>query len=114
MSSGRLSAPPELLELVMACKSTRFQEFWRIRLPYSIPYIFSGLKVAITLSVVGAVVGEFVAADQGLGYLITTATAFFKTSLAFGAMVILSLMGVVLFQLVVKIGRASCRERVCK
>lgn len=101
IASGLLAAPPELLELVRACKATRFQEFWRIRLPYAVPYIFSGLKVAITLSVVGAVVGEFVAADQGLGYLITTATAFFKTPLAFGSMVVLSLLGIILFQSVV-------------
>ena len=100
MTSGLLAAPAELIELVRACRATRMQEFFRIRLPYAVPFIFSGLKVAITLSVVGAVVGEFVAADKGLGYLITTSTAFFKTPVAFGAMAILSLLGIVFFQLI--------------
>lgn len=100
MTAGLLAAPPELIELVRACRATRMQEFFRIRLPYAVPFIFSGLKVAITLSVVGAVVGEFVAADKGLGYLITTSTAFFKTPVAFGAMAILSLLGIVFFQVI--------------
>ena len=74
---------------------------WRIRLPYAIPFIFAGLKVAISLAVVGAVVAEFVNADAGLGFLIVTSTAFFKVPVAFGALIILSVMGVVLFQIVV-------------
>lgn len=65
----------------------------------------SGLKVAITLSVVGAVVGEFVNADRGLGFLIVSASAFFQVPVAFGALVLLSLMGVVLFQIIVVIER---------
>ena len=56
---------------------------------------------AITLSVVGAVVGEFVNADRGLGYLIVTSTAFFQVPLAWGALVLLSLLGIILFQAVV-------------
>ena len=55
--------------------------------------------------VIGAVVGEFVAADRGLGYLITSSSAFFRTPLAFGAVVMLSIMGIVLFQLVVIVER---------
>ncbi|MEN5253377.1 ABC transporter permease [Alcaligenes aquatilis] len=106
MTAGLLAAPPELIELVRACRATRMQEFFRIRLPFAVPFIFSGLKVAITLSVVGAVVGEFVAADQGLGYLITTSTAFFKTPVAFGAMAILSVLGIVFFQVI------SAAERI--
>ena len=78
---------------------------YHIRLPYAVPFIFSGLKVAIALAVVGAVVGEFVNADEGLGYLIITATAFFKTPVAFGALILLSIMGIVLFQVVVIIER---------
>jgi NitT/TauT family transport system permease protein len=66
-----------------------------------VPFIFSGLKAAITLSVVGAVVGEFVNADRGLGYLIVTSTAFFQVPLAWGALVLLSLLGIILFQAVV-------------
>lgn len=102
---GLLAVPDELIELGRSLKASKFQELYRIRLPYAVPFIFSGLKVAIALAVVGAVVGEFVNADKGLGYMIITATAFFKVPVAFGALILLSIMGVVLFQVVVIIER---------
>jgi NitT/TauT family transport system permease protein len=105
IAAGITSVPPELIELGRACKATYWRELWRIRLPYAMPFVFSGLKAAITLSVVGAVVGEFVNADRGLGYLIQTSTAFFRVPLAWGALVLLSLMGIVLFQIVVIVER---------
>lgn len=104
-AAGLLAVPPELIELGRACRATRLKELLRIRLPYAIPFIFSGLKAAITLSVVGAVVAEFVNADRGLGYLIVTSTAFFKVPLAWGALILLSVMGIVLFQAVVIVER---------
>src|SRR5215831_5862288 len=67
IAAGIAAVPPELIELGRACKASRWRELWRIRLPYAVPFVFSGLKAAITLSVVGAVVGEFVNADRGLG-----------------------------------------------
>jgi NitT/TauT family transport system permease protein len=102
---GLLAVPPDLLELGRSYRASRLQELYRIRLPYSVPFIFSGLKVAIALSVVGAVVAEFVNADRGLGYLIITSTAFFQVPVAFGALILLSVMGIVLFQAVVVIER---------
>ena len=102
---GLMAVPDELIELGRSLKASKLQELYRIRLPYAVPFIFSGLKVAITLAVVGAVVGEFVNADKGLGYMIITATAFFKTPVAFGCLVLLSIMGVVLFQIIVIIER---------
>ena len=104
IAAGITSVPPELIELGRACKASRWRELWRIRLPYAVPFVFSGVKAAITLSVVGAVVGEFVNADKGLGYLIVTSTAFFQVPLAWGALVLLSLLGIILFQ--AEIGRA--------
>jgi NitT/TauT family transport system permease protein len=101
IAAGITSVPPELIELGRACRASRWRELWRIRLPYAVPFIFSGLKAAITLSVVGAVVGEFVNSDKGLGYLIVTSTAFFQVPLAWGALVLLSLMGIILFQAIV-------------
>ena len=101
IATGLLSVPPELIELSRACRASKLSELLRIRLPYAIPFIFAGLKVAISLAVVGAVVAEFVNADAGLGFLIQTSTAFFKVPVAFGALIILSVMGVVLFQVVV-------------
>ena len=102
---GLVAVPDELIELGRSFKASKLQELYRIRLPYAVPFIFSGLKVAIALAVVGAVVGEFVNADKGLGYMIITATAFFKTPVAFGSLILLSVMGVVLFQIVVIIER---------
>ena len=103
--AGLLAVPAELIELGRACRATRVKELLRIRLPYAIPFVFSGLKAAIALSVVGAVVAEFVNADRGLGYLIVTSTAFFRVPLAWGALVLLSVMGIVLFQAVVIVER---------
>jgi NitT/TauT family transport system permease protein len=105
VASGLVSVPPDLIELGRACRANRWTELWRIRLPYAVPFIFSGLKAAIALAVVGAVVAEFVNADAGLGYLIQTSTAFFKVQLAWGALIILSIMGIVLFQMIVAIER---------
>lgn len=98
--AGLLAAPPELIELGRSCRAGRLQELLRIRLPFAVPFVFGGLKVAAALSVVGAVVAEFVGADAGLGYLIQTSMAFFRTPLAFGAVVILAILGILLFQAV--------------
>jgi NitT/TauT family transport system permease protein len=98
--AGLMATPPELVELGRACRAGRMQELLRIRLPFAVPFVFGGLKVAAALSVVGAVVAEFVGADAGLGYLIQTSMAFFRTPLAFSAVVILAIMGIVLFQAV--------------
>ncbi len=98
--AGLLATPPELIELGRACRAGRFQQMIRIRLPFAVPFVFGGLKVAAALSVVGAVVAEFVGADAGLGYLIQTSMAFFRTPLAFAAVVTLAIMGMVLFVVV--------------
>lgn len=105
IATGLMSVPRELIELGRSYRISLWQELLRIRLPYAVPMIFSGLKVAITLCVVGAVVGEFVNADKGLGFLIVSASAFFQVPVAFGALLLLSIMGVVLFQIVVVIER---------
>lgn len=103
--AGLLATPPELIELGRACRAGRIQGLLRIRLPFAVPFVFGGLKVAAALSVVGAVVAEFVGADAGLGYLIQTSMAFFRTPLAFSAVVILAIMGIVLFQAVALVER---------
>ena len=100
-AAGLSATPRELIELGRSLQATRLKELFRIRLPFAIPFVFSGLKMAITFSVIGAVVGEFVAADRGLGYLMTSSLAFFNTPLGYGAIVILSLLAIVLFQTVV-------------
>jgi len=105
VATGLLTVPKDLIELGRSYRGSWWQILWRIRLPYAVPMIFGGLKVAVTLSVVGAVVGEFVNADAGLGYFIVTSTAFFETPLAYSSLILLSLMGIALFQLMVIVER---------
>jgi NitT/TauT family transport system permease protein len=97
-ATGLSSTPSELVELSQSMGASWFKQLIDIRMPSAVPFIFSGLKISMTLSVVGAVVGEFVAAERGLGYLIYTSTAYFHVSIGFGAMIVLSFIGLALFQ----------------
>jgi NitT/TauT family transport system permease protein len=98
--SGLTSMPAELGELARSLSASRPQTFVKLRIPWALPQIFIGLKVGITLAVVGAVVGEFSGGDQGLGYVILASGASADTALAFAAMTLLGVMSVVLFYLV--------------
>ena len=71
--------------------------FRRLRVPIATPHLFTGCKIAITFAVIGAVIGEFVAAQEGLGYLILISTAQSQTPLAFAAIILLTVISVVLF-----------------
>jgi NitT/TauT family transport system permease protein len=104
-AAGLQSAPTELIELSRSLRAGRRREYLQIRLPCAVPYIFSGLKVSITLAVIGSVVGEFVASDQGLGYLILISTSFFKVAQSFAALGVLVASSLILFQLVVLLRR---------
>src|SRR5215475_13316109 len=66
---GLREVEPDLIDLVRALKGSRWQIFTKIQLPGALPYIFSGMKVAAILAVAGAIVGEFLGSDRGLGYL---------------------------------------------
>jgi len=79
---------------------SEWQIFWKIRMPNALPYIFGGMKISITLAVVGAVVGEFVGGDAGLGYLLMVANGSMDTQLLFAGIVALTVLGVALFLLV--------------
>ncbi len=96
-ATGLKSTPAELVELSRSLPSSPLQEFVRFRFPWSLPYVFVGLKVAIALAVIGAVVGEFVGATEGLGYVIVASGQTADTTLAFAAVVLLSVMSIVLF-----------------
>jgi NitT/TauT family transport system permease protein len=89
--------PPELIELSRSLKASMRREMLDVRLPAAIPYIFASLKVASTLVVTGAVVAEFVAADQGIGYVVVVSTSSFKMAMAFAALVVLVLLSLILF-----------------
>ena len=94
---GFKSVEPEMIDLARSMKASRLQTFMRISLPQAMPAIFSGLKVSVTLAVVGAVVGEFVGSNSGIGYVLQIANGNFDLPLMFAALVVLSMIGVVLF-----------------
>jgi NitT/TauT family transport system permease protein len=97
---GLRSMSSEMLDLARSMGASRTQIFTRFRLPTSLPYLFSGLKVAATLAIAGAVVGEFVGADKGLGYLLLVTNSNMETSLMFATLVALTFIGLVFFYLV--------------
>jgi NitT/TauT family transport system permease protein len=97
---GLRSVEPEMLHLARSMGAGERKIFMKIRLPSALPNMFAGLKVAVTLAVVGAIVGEFIQADRGLGYALQQATSVLNTRLAFATIVILAVVGIVLFALV--------------
>ena len=99
-TTGLALAPPELISLSKSLKASGWRELWDIRLPYAVPHIFSGLKVASTLVVTGAVVGEFVAAERGLGYLVLFSTSNFDVATAFVCLGLLVGFSLLLFSCV--------------
>ncbi|MEI8406148.1 MULTISPECIES: ABC transporter permease [unclassified Kribbella] len=96
-AQGMKSTPVELVELLRSLNASRAQEFFKLRLRYAMPQIFTGLKVAISLAVIGSVIAEFVGATQGLGYVIQQSGASADTALAFAAITLLSIMSIILF-----------------
>ncbi|WP_033439584.1 ABC transporter permease [Saccharothrix sp. NRRL B-16314] len=96
-ASGMKSTPHELVELLRSLDATRRQEFFKLRFLYALPQVFVGLKVAISLAVIGAVIAEFIGARAGLGYVISQSGASADTSLAFAAMSLLAVMSIMLF-----------------
>ena len=107
-ATGLAATPPELLDLSRSYRASAFKTFVKVRLPMALTFFFAGAKVAITLSVIGAVVGEFVGSDRGLGYVILSATSYWKTELAFSSMVLLSAMAILLFGAVALVERLVC------
>jgi NitT/TauT family transport system permease protein len=94
---GLRSVHPEMLDLAHVLKGSKLMVLIKIRMPNSLPSIFAGMKVAVSLSLVGVIVGEFVAAKQGLGYVILISQGIFDTTSVFAAIFMLALMGTVLF-----------------
>jgi NitT/TauT family transport system permease protein len=98
--AGLRSTPRELLELAHSLRATPMQIFLKVQFPAALPFVITGAKVAITLAVIGAVIGEFVGSSEGLGYLLLSATSQLDTPLAFAALFALSFMGVFVYLLV--------------
>lgn len=97
---GLQMTPPEMQDLGRLLSASRRRVFFKVTFPSAMPYFFAGLKVAISLAVIGAVIGEFIGGDTGLGQRILVASGNQRTDLAFAAILMLSLLGIVLFALV--------------
>jgi len=97
---GMRSAEKEMIYLVQSMGASELTTFLKIRLPRALPSIFGGLKIGMGQAVVGATVGEFIAAEHGLGYLQLISQVRLDTALLFAAVVVLSLLGVLLFNMV--------------
>jgi NitT/TauT family transport system permease protein len=102
---GLRSAPQEQVEMMLSYTASRWQVFRMVRLPASLPYIFVGLDVAIVLSVIGAIVGEFVGAKAGLGFLILQKNFNFDMAGTFVVLIILSVIGIGLHEIVNRVQR---------
>ena len=102
---GFKSVETDMVDLVRAMEANRWQLFRLLSLPHALPAIFSGLKVSVTLAIVGAVVGEFVGANSGLGFDLQRSIGTFQMPQMFAALVLLSMIGVALFWIIELIER---------
>ena len=105
---GLRSTPPELLKLMRSMGASRMRTLRTVELPASLPYLFSGLKVAATVSVIGAVFGEWAGADEGLGRLVLLGNNQLQTPRVYAGIVLLTAMAVALFALVAAAERVAC------
>jgi NitT/TauT family transport system permease protein len=103
--AGLRSAEPDLRDLMRSLEATRWQTFIKLELPAAMPMLISGLKVGATLSVIGAVVGEFVGADRGLGFLVKQGQGLYDTPLMFVAVISLVVIAMSLYGIVALIER---------
>lgn len=95
--AGMRATPREFLELAQSLRASRWQILTKVQLPAAVPFVIAGSKVAVTLAVIGAVIGEFVGSNEGLGNLLLVANSQLDTPLAFAALFGLALLGIVLY-----------------
>jgi len=100
-AAGMRATSAGLLELARSLRASPLQVFLKVQFPSALPFIFAGSKVAVTLAVIGAVIGEFVGSVGGLGNLLLTANSQLDSPLAWAALVWLSALGILLFAAVV-------------
>ena len=102
---GLTQIDEDLIDLGRVFNAPKWKVFAKIRVPNAYPYILSALKITATAAVVGAIVGEFVASQRGLGYVIITSQSSMNTPVAFAALIWISILGLVLFGLVAWLSR---------
>ncbi len=100
MVDGLKSVDADMVNMLRTLGGSRWDAFTKVQVPTSLPYLFSGARIAVAVSVIGAVIGEWVGASKGLGYLMLRSAPYFQTSRVFAAILILSVIGVGLFAVV--------------
>jgi ABC-type nitrate/sulfonate/bicarbonate transport system permease component len=105
MVDGLKAVDSDMVRMMRTLGASRWQVFVKLQVPSSLPFLFSGTKIAIAVSVIGAVIGEWVGARAGLGYLMTVSVPYFLTARVFAAIFILSVMGIALFLIVASLER---------
>jgi NitT/TauT family transport system permease protein len=100
-AKGLTSVEPELVQFMRSLGASWREIFVKISLPWALPYIFAAFKISITLAVVGAVVGEFIASDVGLGYVVNYANITLETEVMFAGLLLLSAVGILMFLVIV-------------
>jgi NitT/TauT family transport system permease protein len=100
MLAGLQSVEPSFVSLMRSVGASNGKILLRVRIPHSLPYLMAGLKVAITFSVIGAIVGEFAGANKGLGYVIQFASTQLDTPLIFAALIVVSVLGLAFYYVV--------------
>ena len=101
--AGFASVNPRVLDLMTVLKADRRQILWKVKVPHALPYVFAGLEIGILLSLIGAIVGEFISSTKGLGYLIMNYNFQLQTAAAFAALVMLIVLGVVSYAIILKL-----------
>ena len=109
---GLRSVPQDVLDVARVLKGRPLAVFWKVRLPGALPSIVAGMKVAVSLALVGAIVGEFVSSQRGLGYVIMSAQGTFDTVRVFAALLVLAAIGLLLYGALVWVERALTPWRV--
>lgn len=99
-ATGLVSAKPEVLQLCRSLTASEWQMFRLARFPYAMPFVLAGMKVGVTMAMIGVIVGEFITAQAGLGYIIMFASSAGETATVLAAIVLLCVIGLVLFGLV--------------
>jgi NitT/TauT family transport system permease protein len=99
-ATGLVSAKPEVLQLCRSLTASEWQMFRLARFPYALPFVFAGMKVGVTIAMIGVIVGEFITAQAGLGYIIMFASSAGETATVLAAIVLLCGIGLALFGLV--------------
>lgn len=108
--TGLNATPPDMLRLCKALTARSWQVFLSVRFPYALPHIFAGLKIAVTFAIIGVIVGEFITAQAGLGYLVLFASSQAETALVLASIAMLCVVGLLLYGIVAGLERIVLRR----